>query len=70
MRNIEVGSIGGGGRDGGRVAKGKRMAGRMGSEKITLKNVKLLSVDNVQNQILIKGPVPGSRGTLIEIRSA
>ena len=64
----EPGSIGAGGVQ--RVFKGKRMAGRMGSEKITLKNVKLLSVDNVQNQILIKGPVPGSRGTLIEIRSA
>ncbi|MCI0566137.1 50S ribosomal protein L3, partial [bacterium] len=42
----EVGSIGGGGgRAGGRVAKGMRMAGRMGNDRVTVKNLKILAVD-------------------------
>lgn len=65
----EPGSIGGGGRDGGRVAKGKRMAGRMGSDRVTVKNLKILALDTSNNQILISGAVPGRRGTTIELRS-
>lgn len=64
----EPGSIGGGGRAGGRVAKGMRMAGRMGGDRITVKNLKVLAVDKEQNEMLISGAVPGRRGTLIEIR--
>lgn len=64
----EPGSIGGsGGRAGGRVAKGIRMAGRMGSDKVTVKNLKVLAVDKVNNEILIKGALPGRRGTVITI---
>ena len=64
----EAGSIGGsGGRAGGRVAKGIRMAGRMGSDLITVKNLKVLAVDKENNQILIKGALPGRRGTFITI---
>jgi large subunit ribosomal protein L3 len=60
------GSIGGGLRN--RVPKNMRMAGRMGGNKITIKNLKVLGVDEVNNQLLISGAVPGKRGTLVEIR--
>ncbi len=63
------GSIGGGGRAGGRVAKGIRMAGRMGADRITVKNLKVIAVNKDENIILIKGAVPGRRGTLVEVRS-
>ena len=63
----EPGSIGGGGRDGGRVAKGKRMAGRMGSDRITSKGLTVVSVNKDNGEIFIRGAVPGRRGTLVEI---
>ena len=63
----EAGSIGGAGRAGGRVAKGMRMAGRMGSDRITVKNLKVLAVDAANNLLLVKGAVPGRRGTMVEI---
>lgn len=64
----EAGSIGGsGGRAGGRVAKGIRMAGRMGSDRVTVKNLEVLAMDPVTHTLLIKGAVPGRRGTLLEI---
>lgn len=64
----EPGGIGGGGRAGGRVAKGMRMAGRMGGDRVTVKNVKVIQVDAAKNIILVGGAVPGRRGTLVEIR--
>lgn len=63
----EVGSIGSTGQQ--RVNKGKRMPGRMGSDRITQKNVTILDVDVVSGTILVKGAIPGKRGTLIEIKS-
>ena len=63
----EPGSIGGGGRDGGRVAKGKRMAGRMGSDRITVKNLDVVAIDPESKTMLVSGAVPGRRGTLVEI---
>lgn len=64
----EPGSIGGsGGRAGGRVAKGLRMAGRMGSDLITVRNLKVLAVDKATNTFVIKGAVPGKPGTLLEM---
>ncbi len=62
----EPGSIGGGLRT--RVPKGMRMAGRMGSDRITIKNLKVLAVNADTNEILIAGAVPGRKGTLLEIR--
>ena len=62
------GSIGGGGRAGGRVIKGMRMAGRMGGERITVKNLKVVEVNVAENILLVSGAVPGRRGTLIEVR--
>lgn len=67
----EAGSIGGGpGRAGGKVAKGIRMAGRMGSERVTVKNLKVLHIDTVRGEIIISGAIPGNRGSLVEVRSA
>ncbi len=66
----EPGGIGGGGRAGGRVAKGMRMAGRMGGNRVTVKGVRVVQVDPVKNIILVSGAVPGRRGTFVEIRQA
>jgi large subunit ribosomal protein L3 len=63
----EPGSLGGGGRDGGRVAKGKRMAGRMGGDRITTKGLTVVSVKPETGEIFIRGSVPGRRGTLVEV---
>jgi large subunit ribosomal protein L3 len=65
----EPGSIGGGGRAGGRVVKGIRMAGRMGSDRVTVKNLTIVKVLPETNEIFIRGAVPGRRGTLLEIKS-
>ncbi|MFA5888642.1 MAG: 50S ribosomal protein L3 [Candidatus Paceibacterota bacterium] len=63
----EPGSIGGAGRDGGRVAKGKRMAGRTGGDRITTKNLTIVSVKPETGEIFIRGTVAGRRGTLVEV---
>jgi large subunit ribosomal protein L3 len=63
----EVGSIGSTGQQ--RVNKGKRMPGRMGGTRVSVKNLSVYSVDTVNGIILIKGAVPGRRGTVIEIVS-
>src|SRR3990167_871684 len=65
----EPGAIGGGARAGGRVAKGMRMAGRLGGERVTVKNLQVVQVIPEENLILIEGAVPGRRGTVLEIRS-
>lgn len=62
------GSIGGGGRAGGRVVKGMRMAGRMGGDRITVRNLKIVRIDTQNNTVFISGAVPGKPGTLVEIR--
>jgi len=65
----ERGSSGGGpGRAGGRVVKGMRMAGRMGSDRVTVPNLEVIRVDGVKNEIFVRGAVPGRKGTVIEIR--
>ncbi|NDE68071.1 50S ribosomal protein L3 [bacterium] len=61
----EPGSIGGGLRN--KVPKLMRMAGRMGGDRITVKNLKVLHVDSATNSLYISGAVPGRRGTLVEI---
>ena len=63
----EPGSIGGGLRT--HVPKGMRMAGRMGSDRITQKNLQVVFVDKENNLMLIKGAIAGRRGTLVEIIS-
>ena len=51
-----------------RVIKGRRMAGRMGGERITVRNLEIAKIDSDRQLIALKGAVPGRRGTLIEIR--
>ena len=64
------GSIGGGGgRAGGRVAKGMRMAGRMGQDRVSVRNLSVLQVHPETNEIVISGAVPGRKGTVVEIRA-
>jgi large subunit ribosomal protein L3 len=52
-----------------RVFKGLRMAGRMGGDRITVKNLKVIAVNKEENILLVRGAVPGRRGTLVEVRS-
>ena len=65
----EAGSIGGGGRAGGRVAKGMRMAGRMGGKRVTVKNLKIIKILPETREIFIRGAIPGRRGSKVEILS-
>jgi len=51
-----------------RVFKGMRMGGRMGSERVTVKNLKIVQIDKENNQLLIKGAIAGRKGTLVEVR--
>ncbi|MBI4653286.1 50S ribosomal protein L3 [Candidatus Kuenenbacteria bacterium] len=53
-----------------RVFKGMRMGGHMGNERITVKNLKVVSIDSEKNLISLKGAVPGARNTLVEIVGA
>ena len=52
-----------------RVFKGTKMAGRMGADRVTVKNLKVLQVNADKNLLLVSGAVPGRRGTLVEVRS-
>lgn len=61
----EPGSIGATGV--GHVLKGTRMGGRMGSDKITVKGLKVLQVNADENILVVSGAVPGRKGTLVEV---
>lgn len=50
------------------VIKGRKMPGRMGFDRITVKNLKIAKIDVANNMIALKGAVPGHRGTLLEIK--
>jgi large subunit ribosomal protein L3 len=50
-----------------RVAKGRKLPGRMGYQRISIKNLKILDVRPEMNIIALKGPLPGSRNSIIEI---
>jgi large subunit ribosomal protein L3 len=63
----EIGSIGATGPQ--RVFKGKRMPGRMGADRVTVKSLKILQVDPEGGRLLISGAIPGRRGTLVEVKS-
>ena len=52
-----------------RVIKGKKMPGRMGADRVTVKNLEIVKIDKENNLLAVKGAVPGRRGTLLEIRS-
>jgi large subunit ribosomal protein L3 len=61
----EPGSIGATGI--ARVLKGTRMAGRMGGDTVTIKNLKVLQVNKDENLLVVSGAVPGRKGTLVEV---
>ncbi|HET7181251.1 MAG TPA: 50S ribosomal protein L3 [Candidatus Limnocylindrales bacterium] len=65
----EPGSIGPGTTP-GRVYRGVRMAGHMGVERVTTKKVKVVRTDTEHNLLLVKGSLPGGRGSLILVRKA
>jgi len=50
-----------------RVIKGKRMAGNMGNERVTITKLKLVKVDSANGLVLVKGSVPGCEGRLVTI---
>ncbi|MDP2864490.1 MAG: 50S ribosomal protein L3 [bacterium] len=52
-----------------RVIKGKKMPGRMGFERVTVKNLEVVKVDPENNLLAVRGAVTGAKGTLLEIRS-
>ncbi len=54
----------------GRTFKGKRMAGRMGGERVTVMNLEVADIDTENGLILVKGAVPGANGSVVMIRSA
>lgn len=49
------------------VRKGKRMAGRMGSDKVTVKNLVIVQIDTARNVVAVKGAVPGRKGSVVSI---
>ncbi len=53
--------------DPGKVFKGKKMAGHLGDRNVTIQNLKVLKIDKENNLILVKGSVPGHKGSLINI---
>ena len=59
------GAIGAGGVQ--HVRKGQRMAGRMGGERVTVRNLKIVAIDKEKNRLLVKGAVPGARNSLVMI---
>ena len=54
----------------GRVFKGKRLPGHMGTNTITIQNLEVVSVDLDKNVILVKGSVPGANGAILKIKSS
>jgi len=63
------GSIGGsrGGRGKQEVLKGKRMAGHMGTDRITVKNLEVIEIDDKNNLMAIKGAIPGARNSVVYV---
>ena len=65
----EPGSIGPGTTP-GRVYRGLKMAGHMGDERVTIKKVRVVRTDPDRNLLLVKGSLPGARGSLILVKKA
>jgi large subunit ribosomal protein L3 len=53
---------------GGGLAKGKRMAGHMGDDRVTVRCLDVVKIEPERNLLLVKGPVPGANGGLLSIR--
>ncbi|HHJ00750.1 MAG TPA: 50S ribosomal protein L3 [Candidatus Aerophobetes bacterium] len=56
--------------DPSRVFKGKKMPGRMGARKVTVRNLEVMGVEKEQSLLLVKGSVPGKRGSLLVIKAS
>jgi len=56
--------------DPGKVFKGKKMAGRMGNNKVTIQNQRIVKIDRGRNLLFVKGHIPGNKGSFVEIRDA
>jgi large subunit ribosomal protein L3 len=54
----------------GRVFKGKKMAGHMGSKQVTIQNLRITAIDNEKSLLMIKGAIPGPKGGNVVIRAA
>ncbi len=52
-----------------RVVPGRRMAGRMGNDRVSVKNLKVVAIDAEKNLLFVQGAVPGAPGALVEISS-
>lgn len=68
-RHRPPGSIGSN-TDPGRVIKGKKMAGRLGGERVTVKNLDVVKVDSEKNLLLVKGAIPGYRGSYLILKKS
>lgn len=53
----------------GRVTKLKRLPGRLGAERVTIQNLEIVKVDAARNLLLVKGAVPGAKGSLLRIKT-
>ena len=56
--------------DPGRVFKGKKMAGRMGSKRVTKQNLKVIDIDTINNLLIVKGSVPGKKNTIVYLKDS
>ena len=54
----------------GKVFKGKKMSGRYGNEKVTIQNLQVVKVDLERNILLVKGAIPGAKGSLVSIKES
>lgn len=54
----------------GRVFKGKKLPGHMGMQKVTIQNLEVVRVDLDKNVILLKGSVPGSKGSILKVKKS
>jgi large subunit ribosomal protein L3 len=52
------------------VFKGKKMAGHMGSERVTVRHLKVIEADADRNLLLVRGGVPGARNGLVTVRKS
>ena len=56
--------------DPGRVFKGKKMAGHMGSKRVTKQNLKVVEIDEKNKLLIIKGSIPGKRNSIVLIKDS
>ena len=54
----------------GRVFKGKKLPGHMGSVTVTIQNLEVIKIDLDKNVILVKGSVPGAKGSILKVKSS